>query len=373
MKLRKQMVSGCLAMVVSVSLMACGGNKQETAPPASSGAAAANNSAAAANDNTTGTEKTQPDDNDGEAYQIKLAFASPPTHPWTKSAHIFKENVEKRTNNKVLVTVYDSGKLGTLPETTESVQAGNIEMTLMATMTMSSFVPEVQILDFPYLFPTGEIAKTILDGEIGEEIKAPVREAGFYVACFMDNDYRCISNTKRELVHPEDAKGLKIRIPETPMLSAWLQSIGANPTMIAASETYSSVQSGVVDGQENGVLLTMTDKYYEVVNYFTDTNHIYGAAVVLFNQKFWDSLPAEYQTILQEECENLRDTSRQMIADERGALLEEMSKTVQVYQLSDAELAEWVESGRAVYEQFRDKVDSDLLDRIIEKVDELSK
>lgn len=365
MKFVKQMISGCLVMALSVSLMACGGNKQETAPPA-------NNSTTAA-ETTQQTEKAQPADSDGEVYQIKLAFASPPTHPWTKAAHIFKENVEKRTNNKVLVTVYDSGKLGTLPETTESVQAGNIEMTLMATMTMSSFVPEVQILDFPYLFPTSDIARTILDGEIGEEIKTPISKAGFYVPCFMDNDYRCISNTKKELIHPEDAKGLKIRIPETPMLSAWLQSIGANPTMIAASETYSSVQSGVVDGQENGVLLTMTDKYYEVVNYFTDTNHIYGAAVVLFNQKFWDSLPAEYQGILQEECENLRDTSRQMIADERGSLLEEMSETVQVYQLSDAELAEWVESGRAVYGQFRDKVDSDLLDRIIAKVDELSK
>lgn len=368
MKLVKQLISGCLVLALSVSLMACGGKKQEPAP--------------SANDNTATTATTaavkepqgakQADSND-EVYQIKLAFASPPTHPWTKAAHIFKENVEKRTNSKVLVTVYDSGKLGTLPETTESVQAGNIEMTLMATMTMSSFVPEVQILDFPYLFPTSDIAKTILDGELGEEIKVPISKAGFYVPCFMDNDYRCISNTKKELVHPTDAKGLKIRIPETPMLSAWLQSIGANPTIIAASETYSSVQSGVADGQENGVLLTMTDKYYEVVNYFTDTNHVYGAAAVLFNQKFWDSLPAEYQAILQEECENLRDTSREMIADERGALLEEMSKTVKVHQLSDAELAEWVESGRSVYGQFRDKVDSDLLDRIIAKVDELSK
>jgi len=348
-----------MVVALSISLAACAGSKTETAPPA--------------DNSTTKAENAQPAETDGKTYEIKLAFASPPTHPWTKAAHIFKENVEKRTNNKVTVTVYDSGKLGTLPETTESVQAGNIEMTLMATMTMSSFVPEVQILDFPYLFPTSEIAQTILDGEIGEAIKEPISKAGFYVPCFLDNDYRCISNTKKALVHPEDAKGLKIRIPETPMLSAWLQSIGANPTMIAASETYSSVQSGVVDGQENGVLLTMTDKYYEVVDYFTDTNHIYGAAVALFNQKFWDSLPEEYQVILQEECENLRDTSRQMIADERGMLLEQMSETVEVHQLSDEELAEWVASGRAVYGQFRDKVDSDLLDRIVAEVDVLSK
>lgn len=357
MKMMKKLTCGWLVMALAASLTACTGTKETVQTTGGSNDA---------------QEQTVNQAARGETYQIKLAFASPPTHPWTKAANIFKENVEKRTNNKVQVTVYDSGKLGTLPETTESVLAGNIEMTLMATMTMSSFVPEVQILDFPYLFPTSDIAKTILDGDLGDEIKEPISKAGFYVPCFLDNDYRCISNTKKELVHPKDAKGLKIRIPETPMLSAWLQSIGANPTMIAASETYSSVQSGVVDGQENGVLLTMTDKYYEVVKYFTDTNHIYGAAVVLFNQNFWNSLPEEYQVILQEESENLRDTSRQMIADERDSLLEEMSKTVQVRQLSSEELDEWVESGRAVYDEFRDKVDGELLDKIMAKVDELS-
>ena len=367
MKNMKKLTGILLAAVLGVSLTGCAGKKPE---PTGETTVQKDQQLEQQPDQQQSSQQPK---SEGETYHIKLAFASPPTHPWTKAANIFKENVEKRTNNKVQVTVYDSGKLGTLPETTESVLAGNIEMALMATMTMSSFVPEVQILDFPYLFPTSEIANTILDGALGDDIKEPISKAGFYVPCFLDNDYRCISNTKKDLVHPEDVKGLKIRIPETPMLSAWLQSLGASPTMIAASETYSSVQSGVVDGQENGVLLTMTDKYYEVVKYFTDTNHIYGAAVVLFNQNFWDSLPQEYQTILQEECENLRDTSRQMIADERESLLEEMSKTVQVHQLTDQELAEWVESGRAVYGDFRDKVDGELLDKIIMQVDELSK
>lgn len=304
-----------------------------------------------------------------KVYKIKLAFASPPTHPWTIAANAMAENVKQKTNNKVQITVYDSGKLGTLPETTESVLNGSIEMALMATMTMSSFVPEIQILDFPYLFPTASIAETILDGELGDRLRAPIEAAGFYCPYFLDNDFRCISNNKRPMLAPSDLKGVKLRIPETPVLSAWVESMGGIPTIIPASETYSSVQSGVADGQENGVLLTMTNKYYEVVKYFTDTNHIYGAAVIIFNNDFWNSLPDEYKRVLDEECMILRDNSRSMIADERDTYLEEMRKTVEVTILTPEQLQVWVDSARPLYGQFRDKIDSQLLDAITAEVD----
>lgn len=236
---------------------------------------------------------------------------------------------------------------------------------------MSSIVPQIQMLDLPYLLPTTAIAEEILDGELGDRLMEYVNAAGYKSMCWTDNDYRCFSNNTRPLIAPEDLNGIKMRIPETPALAIWLEMIGAVPTMMSATELYTSLQTGVVDGQDNGAMLTFSDNYYETLKYFSNTNHLYGSSLVLMNNSYWESLPAEYQTIIQEECYNMRDSARAMIAEQVDGYIQQIADSgVEVTMLTDDQLAAWVESGRAVYDKV-DGLDEDLLNDIVAKVDEL--
>ena len=132
-----------------------------------------------------------------------------------------------------------------------------------------------------------------------------------------------------------------------------------------------SLQTGVVDGQENGAMLTITDNYYETLKYFTNSNHLYGASLVLMNDDYWEALPEEYQTIIQEECYNMRDEARALIAEQVSGCIEQIRDSgVEVTILTDEQLAKWVESGRTVYDKV-DGLNQDLVDAFVKAVDEL--
>lgn len=272
-----------LAMVMCIGcLAACGSssNSGTTTAASDSGSSAAAPAASA------------------PEYTIKIGFMSPNTHPWTTAANDFAAAVAERTEGKVKVDVYPASTLGNGTELLESTQNGTVEMCIVATMQMGAFVPDVQVLDLPYLLPTTAIAEQVLDGEAGDMLLEYVNAAGYKAMCWTDNDYRCFSNNIRPLVAPEDLAGIKMRIPETAALVEWLKELGAIPTIMPATELYTSLQTGVVDGQENGAMLTITDNYYETVKYFTNSNHLYGASLVLMNDDYWEALPEEYQTII---------------------------------------------------------------------------
>lgn len=355
MKKLTRILSLFLALVLGLScLTACQGGAQD----AQGGSAA-------------GTQSGTPAASGNETYHIKIGFMSPNTHPWTTAANEFAEKVSERTDGKVVVEVFPASTLGNGTELLESTQNGSVEMCIVATMQMSAVVPQIQMLDLPYLLPTTEIAETVLDGELGDRLLEYVNAAGYQAMCWTDNDYRCFSNNIRPLVSPADLKGIKMRIPETPALVAWLDAAGAVPTIMSATELYTSLQTGVVDGQDNGAMLTISDNYYETLKYFTNTNHLYGASLVLMNSAYWQSLPAEYQTVLQEECFHMRDTARALIAEQVDAFIQQIADSgVEVTMLTDEQLTAWVESGRSIYGEV-EGLDQELLDGITAKVDEL--
>lgn len=354
MKKKTRIFSFFLALLLGMScLTACGGGTQDT-----QGGGAPDGSPAPAADS-------------GASYNIKIGFMSPNTHPWTTAANEFAEKVKQRTDGKVTVEVFPASTLGNGAELLESTQNGSVEMCIVATMQMSAVVPQIQMLDLPYLLPTTEIAETILDGELGDRLLEYVDAAGYKALCWTDNDYRCFSNNIRPLLAPADLKGIKMRIPETPALVAWLEAVGAVPTIMSATELYTSLQTGVVDGQDNGAMLTISDNYYETLKYFTNTNHLYGASLVLMNGAYWDALPEEYQTVIQEECYNMRDSARALIAGQVDDFIRQIGDSgVEVTMLTDEQLSAWVESGRSIYDQV-DGLDETLLADITAKADEL--
>ncbi|MBQ7736212.1 MAG: TRAP transporter substrate-binding protein [Oscillospiraceae bacterium] len=343
----KKVLAVVLAILIVMSLAACGGNKT---------ASGTSNSTSAATESVT----------------IKVSYPGAETHPWHKAALIFKENVESRSNGKITVDLFPNQSLAPLRETVEGIQNGTIEMGIVTTSNITTFEPKLQIFDLPYLFPTQEIADTILDGEIGDEMAAILLEKGFKVCSYLDYGFRSLSNTKKPITCPDDVKGMLVRAPEMPMLVSWLEYMGANSTVVAGSELFSALQQGVVDAQDNGVVTMASGKYYEVEGYMTETNHILAVAVTVFNKDFFEGLPTEFQQILQEECDNLTTNARQGMADSLDTARQTCKDNgMEFYELSADELQAFVDSGRAIWPQYYDQLDTDMLNRISAKVDEL--
>lgn len=302
-------------------------------------------------------------------FKLTLAHGGETNHPWQIAALKFKEIVEKESNGRIALTIFTAGEMGGDREMAEALQNGSLDMTIIATMAMSAFEPQVQIFDFPYLFPTEQTAYKVLDGEAGKLVAEYLAKKGFHVLAYWENSYRGFSNSKRKITKPEDLKGLKFRVPETPILMAWLRSIGSAPTPMPFTELYSALQTGVVDGQDNGILLTYTHKVGEVQKYYTLANHIYSPAPLYFNAKKFAKLPKDLQDILAKAAVECRDYQRGINAE--YALKYEKALTdmgLEVTTLTPEQLQVFVDSARPLYNEFKGKIDPKIYEAVMAAV-----
>ena len=185
-------------------------------------------------------------------FKIKIAHSSPATEDrLEKSLQIFKKNVESRTDGDISITTYPASQLGGEREQLEAVQFGSIEMAVLAG-PIPNIYPDAMVFDLPYLFKNRDVAYKVMDGEFGQKIlDGLLDQTGIRGLAWGENGFRHFTNNVRRVEKPEDLEGLKIRTMENPAHIAMVNSFGATATPMAFSELYSSLQQGVVDGQEN--------------------------------------------------------------------------------------------------------------------------
>lgn len=302
-----------------------------------------------------------------ESVTINFAHGGDPVHPWNSAAKEFAKEVSEKSEGNIEVKIFTAGQMGSDREMLESTQSGSLQMSAISTMAMSGFEPSLQIFDLPYLMPSYEVAYRVLDGDIGTEVGENLLSKGLRNLVYWENDYRQLSNNERPIEEVDDVAGLKIRVPETPILISWLEGMDAIPTPIAYTELYTALQQGVVDGQDNGVFLTHSAKYYEVQDYYTLTNHIYAPVALLINERFYQSLSDEYKKIIATAAANARDYQRELSAELRDERLEEMKQAgLKVTELSPSALEEFRERAEPVYDEMSSEIDQDLLQRILE-------
>lgn len=303
-------------------------------------------------------------------YELTLAHSGEVNHPWHAASQRFIKNVEEMSQGRIKFTsLFTAGEMGGEREMAESLQQGTLDMILIATMGMSSFDKNLMILDFPYLFPTYDKAYEVLDGEAGQKIADSLDKKGFHVLAYLENDYRGFSNSKRAIHSPSDLKGLKLRVPESPVLVEWMKTIDADPTIMPFNEVYSALQTGVVDGQDNGVLLSYTHKVYEVQKYYSLTNHIYCPSPLYISSQVFSSMPKDLQDILTKAAIDARDFQRDLNKEYRAKYEKAMQEAgVEINELTPEEMAVFVESARAVWPKFADKVDKDIYDSVMKSV-----
>lgn len=264
---------------------------------------------------------------------------------------VFKPYIEEHSNGRIEVIVQNNSVLGSDREIYEALQLNTVQASQGPLSTLANFDPDFAVCDLPFLFTSKEEAYANLDGEFGDALAATLPQYGMRIIAYGENAFRNISNNQHPVKTAEDLKGLDIRVMESPVNIATYKAMGTNPTPMAFSELYGALQNGTVDGQDNGIVLTYTNKLYEVQPYYTFTHHLYAANAVIVSEEFWQSLPEDLQQVITEasfEAMKFQRDLNTQLEDELVATMEAAGVTFDT--LPDEEIAKLVEATKDVWD-----------------------
>ena len=229
---------------------------------------------------------------------IKFSHVVANQTPKGQAADYFKKLAEERTKGRVKVEVYPNSQLFKDKEEMEALQMGSVQM---LAPSLAKFGPlglkEFELFDLPFIFDDYAELHKVTQGPVGAKLLKKLETKGLMGLAYWDNGFKVMSANK-PLREPADFRGLKMRIQSSKVLDAQMRSVGAMPQVMAFSEVYQALQTGVVDGTENPPSNLYTQKMFEVQKYVTMSNHGYLGYAVLVNKKFWMGLPADIRTIL---------------------------------------------------------------------------
>lgn len=239
-----------------------------------------------------------------ETFELRLATVVSPPHPWVDMAEFFKEEVEARTDGNVEINIHHSGSLGDDETTIDEMRLGTVDFVIGGTQNAASFVPRLQVFGLAYLFDSMDhFEKTIdNDSDVFSYLENEFADKNIDVKllALSGGGTRYLSNNKKEIASPDDLKGLKLRLPGSPIESDIWSELGALPTSLSWNEVYSGIQTGVVEGFESTLSGYTGSKLYEVAPYVSLTEHLYMATHFSVSELTFNKLPAEYQDIITE-------------------------------------------------------------------------
>ncbi|PWS35474.1 C4-dicarboxylate ABC transporter substrate-binding protein [Falsiroseomonas bella] len=277
-------------------------------------------------------------------------------------ASAFKDTFERLTNNRFRV-VYQRND--NEREAIESVQIGTIECNITSTGPVGNFVPETRNLDVPFLFRDTAHARGVLDSEIGQEMLGRFPARGIIAVAWLENGFRHMTNSRREVNTPADVRGLKVRTMENPVHMRAFQTLGALPTPMAFSELVPALQQGTVDGQENPIPVILNNNLNQVQRYLTLTGHVYSPALLLCSPAFVNRLSQQDRAALMQAGRDAAAANRARVTADEQTGVEELRRrgmTV-VTQVDSAAFQQALAGGSAQIEQ---GLDSALIRRIRE-------
>jgi len=294
---------------------------------------------------------------------IKFSHVVSTDTPKGKAALRFKELAEKATQGRVRIDVYPNSTLYKDQEEMEALQVGAVQM---LAPSLAKFGPlgakEFELFDLPYIFPGKDVLDAVTQGPIGKELFKKLEPRGITGLAYWDNGFKIMSANK-PLHLPADFKGLKMRIQASKVLDAQMRALGANPQVLAFSEVYQALQTGVVDGTENPPSNLYTQKMYEVQKYVAMSNHGYLGYAVIVNKKFWDGLPADIRGELNGAMVEATKYANAIAQKENDSAMDAIRKSgkTTVYNLTDAEKAAWRNALRPVQQQMEGRIGKGLI------------
>lgn len=297
---------------------------------------------------------------------IKFSHVVATDTPKGQAAERFKQLAEKATNGRVKVEVYPNSQLYKDKEELEALQLGAVQMLAPSLAKFGPLgVKEFEAFDLPFIFPSKTALYNVTEGEIGKGLMKKLEPKGITGLAFWDNGFKVMSANKPLRV-PADFKGLKLRIQSSKVLDAQMRALGANPQVLAFSEVYQALQTGVVDGTENPPSNMYTQKMHEVQKHVTVSNHGYLGYAVIVNKKFWDGLPPDIRTALDKAMKEATTFEKAIAQRDNDLALEAIKKTgkTEIYTLSVKEQAEWRKALLPVQQSMESRIGKDLISAI---------
>lgn len=327
-----------LALVMTLSLAACGETTGGDAPAGSTSTASK------------------------ETITFQLGVAQEDSNPYSQGAYYFEELIEEKSGGHIMIDVYTNGQLGGEADMTEAVGLGTVDMCLTSNAPLTNFSSRFNLFELPYVFTSFDQVDAALDGDVGAELLADLESLNIKGLAYFENGFRNITNSVRPIESPEDLNGVKLRTMESQVHIAYFKDLGANPTPMAWGEVYTALQQGTIDGQENPLLAIKGQKIYEVNNYLSMTEHVYTPVEFIMNLDKFNALSADDQQMIldcaQEAAVYEREVARSVNSD--VDFFTDLGVVV-----SYPDKAPFQEAAAGVWEKYGAEV-KDLIDRVQE-------
>ncbi|WP_323140177.1 TRAP transporter substrate-binding protein [Massilia phyllosphaerae] len=297
---------------------------------------------------------------------IKFSHVVAPGAPKGLAAERFRVLAEQMTRGRVKVEVYPNSQLYKDKEELEALQLGAVQMLAPSLAKFGPLgVKEFEAFDLPYIFPTKAALNAVTEGPIGRSLLRKLESKGLTGLAYWDNGFKVMS-ANRPLHDPADFRGLRMRIQGSKVLDAQMRALGAAPQVLAFSEAYPALQSGVVDGTENPPSNMLTQRMNEVQKHVTVSNHGYLGYAVIVNKKFWDGLPRDIRAQLEGALREATTYEKAIAQRDNERALETIRKTgkTTVYTLTPEQQAAWRRALLPVQKQMEGRIGPELIESI---------
>jgi C4-dicarboxylate-binding protein DctP len=297
---------------------------------------------------------------------IKFSHVVAPETPKGKGASKFKELAERYTDGRVKVDVYPNSQLYKDREEVDALQAGAVQM---LAPSLAKFGPlgikEFEVFDLPFILPNKAALRRVTEGDLGKKLLKKLEAKGIVGLAYWDNGFKIMSANKA-LMMPEDFRGLKMRIQFSKVLEAQMRALGAIPQVVAFSEVYQAMQTGVVDGSENTPSNIYTQRHYEVQKFATLSDHGFLGYAVITNKKFWDGLPADVRGQLEKALAEATAYANDIAQAKNDEALAEMKKSGKItfIELTPDQKAAWRKAVEPVYADMAARVGKDTIEEV---------
>jgi tripartite ATP-independent transporter DctP family solute receptor len=269
-------------------------------------------------------------------WTYKYANNLPETHPMNVRAREMAAAIKQETNGRFDLQIFPNSQLGSDTDTLSQIRSGGVEFFTLSGLILSTLVPAASINGMGFAFPDYDTVWKAMDGDLGAYIRGQIAKANLVAMDkIWDNGFRQTTTSTKPIVAPDDFRGMKLRVPVSPLWTSMFKALDASPASINFNEVYSALQTKIVDGQENPLAIISTAKLYEVQKYCSLTNHMWDGFWFLANQRAWQSLPDDVRTIAAKHINAAGLKERDDVAKLNASLQQDLSAKGLVFNRPD--------------------------------------
>jgi len=300
-------------------------------------------------------------------FTIKFATVAPDGTPWAEQLKAVKDRVNTESGGRIKFKLFLGGSLGGEVETVRDLRRGRLQGWGGSTAAVAegAGIPQLQLMELPFLFQSLEEADHILDNVVNDDFVSILEAKGFTFGFWHENGWRNFA-TKGKPVHSiAELREAKMRSQESPVHLAMYRALGVQAESIPVPEVLGALQTGMVDGFDNTPLFSAATGWYEGVQHYTISQHIYQPAVIIYSKAFMDSMPADLQQVVLGDRQAESESGRAAVRAMRDDLLQNFRDAgISVYEMTAAERQPFIDTTKGVHGEFASEVGQSLLDKV---------